>query len=54
MTARFGRGPVMLVSTAVMLLGLLMTLFSSLWLILPGCCSSPPVFSPLTPWPAAG
>lgn len=29
MTARFGRGPVMLVSTAVMLFGLLMTLFSS-------------------------
>ncbi|WP_224143866.1 MFS transporter, partial [Escherichia coli] len=36
MTARFGRGPVMLVSTAVMLFGLLMTLFSSLWLIFAG------------------
>ena len=36
MTARFGRGPVMLVSTAVMLVGLLMTLFSSLWLIFAG------------------
>ncbi|HHA2067661.1 TPA: MFS transporter, partial [Enterobacter kobei] len=36
MTARFGRGPVMLVFTAVMLLGLLLTLFSSLWLIFAG------------------
>ena len=36
MTARYGRGPVMLVSTAVMLLGLLLTLFSSLWLIFTG------------------
>jgi YNFM family putative membrane transporter len=53
MTARYGRGPVMLVH-GVMLLGLLLTLFSSLWLILPGCCSSPPVSSPPTRSPAAG
>ncbi|QUG75595.1 MFS transporter [Erwinia sp. E602] len=36
MTARFGRAPVMLFSTALMLSGLLITLFNSLWLILPG------------------
>ncbi|CCJ98245.1 MFS transporter [Cronobacter malonaticus] len=36
MTARFGRGPVMLGFTAVMLCGLLLTLFSSLWLIFVG------------------
>lgn len=36
MTVRYGRGPVMLFSTAVMLVGLLMTLFSSLWLIFAG------------------
>jgi YNFM family putative membrane transporter len=36
MTARYGRGPVMLVFTAVMLVGLLLTLFSSLWLIFAG------------------
>lgn len=54
MTARFGRGPVMLVSTAVMLLGLLMTLFSSLWLIFAGMLLFSAGFSPLTPWQAAG
>ena len=36
MTSRFGRGPVMLVATAIMLAGLLLTAFTSLWLILPG------------------
>lgn len=36
MTVRYGRGPVMVVSTGVMLVGLLMTLFSSLWLIFTG------------------
>lgn len=36
MTQRFGRGPVMVGFTAVMLCGLLMTLFSSLWLIFIG------------------
>ncbi|WP_017349474.1 MFS transporter [Pantoea sp. A4] len=35
-TARFGRGPVMLFSTAVMLAGLLLTLVNSLWVIFPG------------------
>ncbi|MGU3522892.1 MFS transporter [Enterobacteriaceae bacterium C23F] len=33
MTQRYGRGPVMVGFTAVMLCGLLLTLFSSLWLI---------------------
>ena len=32
MTARYGRGPVMLAFTAVMLAGLTLPLFSSLWL----------------------
>ena len=36
MTARFGRGPVMLGFTGIMLCGLLLTLFSSLWLIFAG------------------
>ncbi len=36
MTAKYGRSPVLLVSTLVMLSGLLITLFSSVWLILPG------------------
>lgn len=36
MTVRYGRGPVLLFSTAVMLGGLLLTLFSSLWLIFIG------------------
>ena len=36
MTARYGRGPVMLAFTAVMLAGLTLTLFSSLWLIFAG------------------
>ena len=36
MTVRYGRGPVMLGFTGVMLCGLLMTLFSSLWLIFIG------------------
>ncbi|GLR09392.1 MFS transporter [Mixta theicola] len=36
MTARFGRGPVLFFSTALMLGGLLITLFNSLWLIFPG------------------
>ncbi|CHC18364.1 membrane transport protein [Salmonella enterica subsp. enterica serovar Typhi] len=36
MTSRYGRGPVMLFSTAVMLGGLLLTLFTSLWLIFAG------------------
>lgn len=36
MTVRYGRGPVMLGFTGVMLCGLLMTLFSSLWLIFLG------------------
>lgn len=36
MTSRFGRGPVLLGSTAIMLLGVLLTLFSSLWLIFAG------------------
>lgn len=36
LTSRLGRGPVMLGATAIMLLGLLITAFNSLWLILPG------------------
>lgn len=36
MTTRYGRGTVVLFSTGVMLAGLLLTAFSSLWLILPG------------------
>ena len=36
LTARFGRGTVLLFSTAIMLAGLLITAFNSLWLILPG------------------
>jgi YNFM family putative membrane transporter len=36
MTARYGRGPVLLGATAIMLAGLLITLFQSLWLIFPG------------------
>lgn len=36
MTARYGRGPVLLVFTGVMLLGLLLTLLSSLWFIFAG------------------
>lgn len=36
MTARYGRGPVLLFSTAMMLIGLLITLAPSLWLIFPG------------------
>ncbi len=36
MTVRFGRGPVLLLSTMIMLLGLLLTAFSSIWAILPG------------------
>ncbi len=36
MTSRFGRGPVMITATAIMLAGLLLTAFNSLWLILPG------------------
>ncbi|KNC11796.1 membrane protein [Pantoea sp. RIT-PI-b] len=36
MTSRFGRGPVMIAATAIMLAGLLLTAFNSLWLILPG------------------
>lgn len=36
MTARFGRPAVLLFSTAIMLAGVLMTLFNSVWLILPG------------------
>ena len=36
MTARYGRGPVMLFFTSVMLVGLLLTLFTPLWLVVPG------------------
>lgn len=36
LTSRLGRGPVMLGATGIMLLGLLVTAFNSLWLILPG------------------
>ncbi|MBB1200958.1 MFS transporter [Enterobacteriaceae bacterium 89] len=36
MTQRYGRGPVMIFFIAVMLCGLLLTLFSSLWLIFTG------------------
>lgn len=36
MTVKYGRSPVLLASTLVMLSGLLITLFSSVWLILPG------------------
>ncbi|WP_058960486.1 MFS transporter [Type-E symbiont of Plautia stali] len=36
LTSRFGRGPVMIAATAIMLAGLLLTAFNSLWLILPG------------------
>ena len=36
MTARFGRGPVMLAATAIMLAGLLLTAFASVWIILLG------------------
>jgi YNFM family putative membrane transporter len=54
MTARFGRGPVMLVSTGVMLLGLLMTLFSSLWLIFAGMLLFSAGFFARIRLPAAG
>ena len=36
MTSHFGRGPVMITATSIMLAGLLLTAFNSLWLILPG------------------
>ncbi|ERK17548.1 MAG: MFS transporter [Pantoea sp.] len=36
MTSRFGRGPVMITATAIMLCGLLLTAFNTLWIILPG------------------
>lgn len=36
MTARFGRGTVLLFSTAIMLTGLLITVCNTLWLIFPG------------------
>lgn len=36
LTARYGRGPVMISATGIMLAGLLLTLFSSLWLIFTG------------------
>ncbi|MCE0492140.1 MFS transporter [Pantoea sp. Mb-10] len=36
LTGRWGRGPVLLSATAVMLCGLLLTAFTSLWIILPG------------------
>ena len=36
MTTKYGRSPVLLFFTAIMLGGLLITLFSSVWLILPG------------------
>ncbi|WP_437611611.1 MFS transporter [Erwinia sp. V71] len=36
MTARFGRGPVLLFFTSIMLTGLLLTAFNSLWFILVG------------------
>lgn len=36
MTTRYGRGPVMIFFTGVMLVGLLLTLFSPLWVIFPG------------------
>jgi len=36
MTTKYGRSPVLLFSTAIMLVGLLITLFNSIWLILPG------------------
>lgn len=36
LTLRYGRGPVFMVSTGLMLLGLLVTLFSSIWLIFVG------------------
>jgi len=36
MTSKYGRGPVMIAFTSIMLLGLLLTLFSSLWAIFIG------------------
>jgi YNFM family putative membrane transporter len=54
MTVRYGRGPVMLGFTAVMLCGLLLTLFSSLWLIFIGMLLFPLASSPRIPSPAAG
>ena len=36
MTARYGRGPVLLAFTGIMLGGVLLTLFSSLWVIFAG------------------
>lgn len=36
MTARFGRAAVLLFATGIMLAGVLMTLFNTVWLILPG------------------
>lgn len=54
MTTRYGRGPVMLFSTGVMLVGLLMTLLTSLWLIFVGMLLFQPVFLPRTPLQAAG
>ncbi|CDL41454.1 Permeases of the major facilitator superfamily [Citrobacter freundii] len=49
MTTRYGRGPVMLFSTGVMLVGLLMTLFTSLWLIFAGMLLFSAGFLPRTP-----
>jgi YNFM family putative membrane transporter len=54
MTARYGRGPVMLFFTSVMLVGLLLTLFSSLWLIFAGMLLFSAGSSPPTRSPAAG
>lgn len=36
MTTRFGRGPVIISATLIMLVGVILTVFNSLWLILPG------------------
>jgi YNFM family putative membrane transporter len=54
MTAKYGRGPVMVASIAIMLSGLLLTLFLHCGRFLSACCFLLPVSSPPTPSPVAG
>ncbi|SQK74935.1 Inner membrane transport protein ynfM [Tatumella ptyseos] len=54
MSARFGRGPVFLSCVGLMLTGVLLTLFASVWLILPGLLMFTGGSLPRTPLPAAG
>lgn len=54
MTAKYGRAPVLLFSTALMLTGLLITLASNIWFILPGMMLFTAGFLRHMPLPAAG